>query len=157
MVYIGCDKSVPLSDGEVISVKPLSEDDGIVRQCFTKRNVYFIGSHTGCSCGFPSASGAEPIEYYDGFFDDERTDRPKDLESMTALIGLLRELTASGTTVEVLPAWWDNRGKEPRGRLRLDVTRWDPSKAFFNEDYLYEMVAEPTSAGDAATRAAPEK
>jgi len=139
-----------------MSVKPLSEDDGAVRQWFTKKHVYFIGSHTGCSCGFPSASGAEPIEYYDGFFDDERDDRPKDLESMTALIRLLRELTASNGTVEVLPAWWDNRGREPRGRLRLDVARWDPSKAFFNEDYLYEMVAEPPSAGDALT-AAPEK
>lgn len=42
-------------------------------------------------------------------------------------------------------------------REEVDVNRWDPSKAFFNEDYMYEMVAEPTSAGDVATRATPEK
>ena len=30
------------------------------------RTIRFIGAHTRCSCGFPSVSAEQPIEYYDG-------------------------------------------------------------------------------------------
>ena len=148
MVYLGCDSPVPTSKGDWITVENLSEEDAFIRQWFSKKHVYFIGAHTGCSCGFPSVSATEPMDYYDGLFDEEdEEERQKDIRSMSALIDLLRTLTTTNETVEVLPAWYNNLGSAPRGRLRVDVTVLEPGKAFFNQDYIYEMKAEQSGAG----------
>ena len=150
MLYLGCNQPVPAMKGPWLTVEDVPSGDAAIRQWFTKKHVYFIGSHTGCSCGFPSVCAAEPLEYFDGMFADDGEERCKDVQSMSALIGLLRTLATRAETVELLPAWWDNRGRAPRGRLRANAADWDARTAFFNEDYMYELSAEPGDSGNGA-------
>lgn len=42
-----------------LSMRPARDDEEGVRAHFTKPHVYFLGSHTGCGCGFAYGEGVE--------------------------------------------------------------------------------------------------
>ena len=42
-----------------LSARPIRDAEEAVRPHFTKPHVYFLGSHTGCSCGFQYGEGVE--------------------------------------------------------------------------------------------------
>lgn len=63
VVYIAADKELPLiTEGDPpppLSVRELTADEAVVRGVLTQPFVYFVGSYTGCSCGFDYAAGAD--------------------------------------------------------------------------------------------------
>jgi hypothetical protein len=42
-----------------LSARPIQGGEEPVRTHFTKRHIYFLGSHTGCSCGFQYGVGGD--------------------------------------------------------------------------------------------------
>jgi len=45
-------RAIP-DDGPVpLTVRPINTAEEAVRERFSKQHVYFLGSHSGCSCGF---------------------------------------------------------------------------------------------------------
>jgi hypothetical protein len=55
-LFIAADNPLPVITWDeatpAFHVQELSEWEQAVRQQFTRRYVYFLGAHTGCSCGF---------------------------------------------------------------------------------------------------------
>ncbi|MBK9399637.1 MAG: hypothetical protein IPN36_01910 [Bacteroidetes bacterium] len=68
-VYLGTNRQLELGnfvpEQTDIFLQQLSEEEQtFLRPKFTKRNIYYVGSDTGCSCGlaFESATFADPDE-----------------------------------------------------------------------------------------------
>jgi hypothetical protein len=74
--------------------------------------VRFIGAHPGCSCGFPHVLAEEPIEYWEGMFDDQ--DREDDLRSVESLLVLVREHVTATGEVQLYPVWDGEEGSRRR-------------------------------------------
>ena len=56
VLYIAADRELPLiawhEQTPAFHVTPLPEREEAVRRHFSKPHVYYLGAHTGCSCGF---------------------------------------------------------------------------------------------------------
>jgi hypothetical protein len=101
-VYLGTDRQLELGkfvpEQTDIFFEQLSEDERTLRPKFTKTNIYYVGSDTGCSCGlaFDSANFDDP---------DEAINK----KSPTRLIELLKEMTLT-EDIEYYCCWegsWD--------------------------------------------------
>ena len=74
-----------------LSVRRINADEEPVRAQFTKPHVYFVGSHTGCSCGFQ----------YGPNVDQDREGR----ESVAQLGAYLVEIVRTIGPVELYACW----------------------------------------------------
>jgi hypothetical protein len=142
MLYIGCDRDIPLRKGKFLSVEELDSKEFQVAQWFDTKHVYFIGSHSGCSYGFPHVIAEGPINYFDGMFDG--TERSEDdLNSIIELLKLLKTLITDKSVVKLYPIWDGDQGMEPKGTITLEMIGQNPNHFFFNERFMHIVSAEP--------------
>ena len=63
-IYLASDHSLPelawTQDRPAFHVAPISESQAPVRAQFTRAQVYHLGSHTHCGCGFADAEDGTP-------------------------------------------------------------------------------------------------
>jgi hypothetical protein len=116
----------------VQTVKPAAES---VRQWFSLPLVRFIGADTGCSCGFRHVIAEEPIEYWEGMFDDADAKQG----SMHALVRLIREHLARAGEVQMYPLWNDEVDVKPKGTIEVQADTLDPRTFFFVEGFFYRV------------------
>ena len=90
-------------------------------------------------CGFPSVIAEQPIEYYDGFF-DEAQNREKDLASVRALFGLIAELLRSSQMVEMFAVWAGDEHERPIGTIHAQFDTLQPEQFFVMEHFLYRIT-----------------
>lgn len=57
MMYLGSEILLPERDTAFLQVLTPHESELAVREYFDEPYVYFVGAHTGCSCGFPYEFG----------------------------------------------------------------------------------------------------
>jgi hypothetical protein len=115
-----------------LSARPIQGAEGAVRPHFTKPHVYFLGSHTGCSCGFQFGVGG----------DEDEAGR----ESVRRLGAYLAAAVERAGPVE-LYACWDGDEAEPEA-ARAVVTPADFSagaEAFDLEERWFATVVPPAS------------
>ncbi len=105
MMYLGSNIKLRERKEQFISVEPLNSNQVGVRECLPEPNVYFIGSNSECSCGFPSVIAESPVEYYDGLFDDPDSERDDDLASVRELLTILDESLESTDSCTLFPVW----------------------------------------------------
>lgn len=99
VVYIASDKELPLIAWDAahpaFNVRPLDERGAPVRKHFTKPNVYYVGAHSGCGCGF---------EY--GRWENEDPDESREgRKSVESLAGYLRDAASNAGDVELYACW----------------------------------------------------
>ncbi len=109
IVYPGSSVKLRERKGPFISVEALNSDQAVVRKYFPEPNVCFIGSHSGCSCGFPSVIAETPIEYFDQMFSDPTPDRDNGLASVRDLPTLRNECLDSKNTCTLIPFGYIDR------------------------------------------------
>ena len=138
-VYLGTKLEPALIATPHLTVERMSPDCEQVRQWFSLPQVCFVGAHTGCSCGFPHVVAEEPIEYWEGMFDDS-DDRQNDRRSLQALLDLIRPHVLESGVVELYPVWNGEEALPPKGTVRQS---FDPIKAeafVFTERFLYQIT-----------------
>src|SRR5262245_17262888 len=74
-----------------LSARPIRDAEEAVRVHFSKPHIYFLGSHTGCSCGFQ----------YGEYVDEDAEGR----ESVRQLGAYLAAAVAHSGPVEVFACW----------------------------------------------------
>jgi len=116
------------------------------------RNVYCLGSHTGCSCGFPSVVAEEPIEYYDGMFEND-DDRSSDLTSVHDLLALLDEVLVEDGKCTLYPVWSGNESEDPKGRVTVHRDQLSETTFVLTEEFLYHVIGKPGDARERRNRA----
>jgi hypothetical protein len=93
-------------------LQAISDAEEGVRARFSKPHVYFLGAHTGCSCGFNyglrDVHGADDLA-------EEAASRA----SVTALADYLRRVVANHGEVEVFAGWEGDWEREPEQRLEI--------------------------------------
>ena len=137
-VYLGTSVEPPLVATPNLTVKRVSPDAEPVRQWFSLPHVCFVGAHTGCSCGFPYVGADEPIEYWEGMF-DESEDRQNDIRSMEALLDLVRPHVLESGFVELYPVWNGEEALPPIGTVGLSLGPVRAETFVFTERFLYRV------------------
>jgi hypothetical protein len=138
MLDIATHGDSPLRNSPELSVEEVEASRDAVRQWFSLPFIHFIGSHTGCSCGFPHVIAEEPVEYWEGMFNDG--DRETDLRSVDSLLVLLREHVAIAGEVELYPVWDGEEEIRPKGLINVDVESLNRETVFLNERFFYRVT-----------------
>jgi hypothetical protein len=138
-LYLATRHEQPLSKSSELTVEAVEPAAEAVRKWFSLPVVRFIGADTGCSCGFRYVGAEEPIEYWEGMFDD--SDGKQD--STRALVRLIHEHVTATGEVEMYPLWNDEVEVRPKGTIALRVNALDPRTFFFVEGFLYRVHSDP--------------
>lgn len=141
MLYLAANAEVPIVALPHLCIEHFEAGQNAVRRWFSLPVLRFVGAHTGCSCGFPSVAAEQPVEYYDGVFDDAGEDRAADLASVRALFETIGRSLAEGGAVELLAVWVGDEAEPPRGTINLRFAEMEAEKFFFTERFLYKITA----------------
>ena len=136
MLYLATSNDQPLRTSPELSVEEVESSREGVRQWFSLPTVHFIGAHTGCSCGFSSLIGEEPVECLDGMFRDD-ADREADIRSVQSLLTRIREHVVAANEVQLYPVWDGNEDSPPKGTINLRLDAMNPETFVFNQQFLY--------------------
>jgi len=112
-VYVGADRPLPTIDWDeakpAFYVEALRTDEQAVRCQFTKPNVYYVGSHEGCGCGFQLGPHPDP--------DDNEL--PLRRASLDAFREYLRDSLTGVGDLELFACWEGDQEAEVVHRRRL--------------------------------------
>ena len=133
VLYAGTSKPLPLkawrNDAPGLSVQALTERESPIAAHFTKPNVHYIGSTSGCGCDFPHVTfqnGGWP------WFDDGEHDPAQESRDRCNREGLVNLLQAADEpTIELYGVWDGDFATPPAGREEIPLTAiLDPAFRF---------------------------
>src|SRR5688572_1074706 len=139
MLYLATAKEIPLQQSPDMSVEEVGPSRAVVREWFTLPNVRYIGSHSGCSCGFPHIAAEEPIEYFEGIFQDD-DDRRADLRSLALLFPLIQEHVLTSGEVQMYPVWDLEEHKPPKRTTEVSLASLQLQTFCFYERFLLRVT-----------------
>ena len=137
-LFLGTHTEQPDLESTPLRVERVASDAEQVRQWFSLPHVCFVGAHTGCSCGFPHVVAEEPIEYWEGMF-DESEERQNNRRSLQALLDLIRPHVRESGFVELYPVWNGEEALPPKGRVSLTLEAITADAFVFTERFLCEV------------------
>lgn len=122
-VYISTDKELELETfvaGQtyIYFEKPSDEEENALRSKFSKANIYYVGSSSGCSCGFRFDS------------EDFNDVSEEDKKSPQKLIDFLTEMTLS-ENVEFYCCWEGDWGLPIESSKEIDIRTIALDKNYF--------------------------
>ena len=138
MLYLATAEEIPLQSSPELGVEKVETSRDAVRAWFSLPHVRYIGSHSGCSCGFPSIQSETPVEYYEGMLFESKQ-REKDLRSVRALIELISPIVRSGCQVELYPIWDLEEHMAPIGTIEWQSDELDAGTFFFHQQFLHRV------------------
>jgi hypothetical protein len=139
LLYMATHDDLPLQTSVDIRVEEVETSRDAIRQWFSLPEVHFIGAHTGCSCGFPHIIAEEPIEYYEGMFNDDEERLPA-LRSVDLLLALVRESVIANGEVQLYSVWNGNEGLAPKGVIDVALGSLRRETFFLNEQFFYHVT-----------------
>ena len=139
LLYMATHDDVRQQTSVDLRVEEVETSRAAIRQWFSLPEVHFIGAHTGCSCGFPHIVAEEPIEYYEGMFDEDEKRQPA-LRSADALLGLVREYVMAKGEVELYSVWNGNENLAPKGVINVALDSLRRESFFLNEQFFYRVT-----------------
>jgi hypothetical protein len=140
MLYFGSRRELRLRQSPSLSLEVLSEKVEAVREHVGREYVYFVGAHTGCSCGFPHVKAEEEFQYYDGMFEDEGPSRADDLASVGELLGIIDEAVDGRPDCVLFPVWDGSEGTAPKGEVVWHHQTMSPERIVLTEQFRYTIV-----------------
>ena len=154
VLYVGTSNPLPRrkfdKDSLDLSVESLSERDAAIKQYFSKPEVQYVGSTSGCGCDFPHATlqnGRWPeLGYHDEDAEKDELDIARevsDRQNCNALVALLR--TSGNETVELYGVWDGDFAKAPRARQEVSINELIGRNFRFKEQGFYKVHLEPTT------------
>lgn len=141
LLFVGT--SVPLSrkdwdqERPDINVRSLEGDEVDVRVHFSKAEVQYVGSTSGCGCDFPNAmfQGGDWPEIDFAQVDEEQLQ--SDQRNREGLVKLLRDIDEE--SVELYGVWAGDFGIAPAARESISFRRILEPKFCFKERGFYEV------------------
>jgi hypothetical protein len=142
-LYFACEGQLPVRhdllrsppEFSIQEIRPTAES---VRQWFSLPVIRYIGTHTGCSCGFRHVYAEVPIDYWEGMFEYDEADQDT-LRTAQLLIDLIHEKLALTDEIQMYPVWDGDEGVAPKGTIQLASNTLDPRTFFFNEQFFYRV------------------
>lgn len=147
LLYAGTRTPLPRKefqqDAPAISVLPLTDHDAAIKNHFSKPEVQYIGSTSGCGCDFPHAmfqSGGWPEIAYvqeDDWLPETRAAHRKNCETLVALLR-----TANEEVVELYGVWEGEYDAKAESREAIPLERILAADFFFKERGFYTVRVE---------------
>lgn len=145
MLYAGTTTPIPragLNEGALrLPVESLAEGDAPVKAVFSKPEVQYIGSTSGCGCGFPRMQLLPDGEWatvgYNGYPDPNREQDAGEHSDMEALVELLR--TTGEEMVELYGFWAGDASEAPRARENASLDSLLDPDFHFKERGFYRV------------------
>ncbi|MEZ4825342.1 MAG: hypothetical protein R3C61_03470 [Bacteroidia bacterium] len=108
------------------------EDVGMnYKPLFKGQNLYYLGSDTGCGCGFNYNPGEWPDEEKDAYS-----------ESPAALVAFIKSYTTEHGELEMYAIWEDDHGREPVKNVLIDVENMnDETYLMIKSRHFYQFSA----------------
>lgn len=133
VVYLGTDQSLKTFKWEkekpAFYVEEVVEKDRVlIKQYFSKSNIYYIGSHEGCGCGF--AYDDEDLDVNDA---DDLADNESRKESVRRFNSLLEMILQKSNQIEIFLCWDGDQG------LELEKTDVVKKEHFNNGDWVKDQ------------------
>lgn len=141
-LYLGTNCDLAIKESPFLSIRLISQDASGVLAVLKTRNGYYLGAHTGCSCGFPSVVAEKPIEYYDGMFEDQ-DERSSDVASVRELLALLDHILGEDGRCTLYPVWSGNESDNPKGEIALNRGHLSATTFVLTEQFRYQIDGEP--------------
>jgi hypothetical protein len=130
-VYLASDMPlhlIPWSDNDPgFNVVELHDEETAVKRHFSKPYAYYIGAHTGCSCGFSEAPDEGP---------------EASLNSRKTFVTYVNKAIENGS-LELFVCWEGDWEKEPEQRLSLrpeDLMETDK----WHHELIYAKISKET-------------
>ena len=140
-LFAGTSRPLPRSewikDGPLVNVRDLGEGDAWTRGFFTKPEIQYIGSDTGCSCGIPSVmhQNGEWPHWLDPVKDAEEI--ASDQRVCEELFQLLSQLDED--EIELYGIWTGQEGSEPLTREEISLNDLRCELFRFKEGGFYRV------------------
>jgi hypothetical protein len=130
---------IPWSEADrSFNVQLLSESEQVVRRHFTKPNVYYLGAHTGCSCGF--SYGQMRLVNAEDQIEDASARR-----SVAALRQYLDEAVRRLGEVELFSSWEGDWAEEVESSLEVSP-EWFGGESFkLPEKVAFRVTSSPSN------------
>ncbi|QHT70224.1 hypothetical protein GXP67_28040 [Rhodocytophaga rosea] len=134
-VYVGSNQTLPLIEqgpySRAFYVTPVREDEKEVEGHFTKKHVYYLGSYTGCSCGFNYNPNATPLA----------PPGVEPIESIYALLSYLKEALEYEHDIEFYTCWAGNQAQLPDQRVAVAIEEiTDISDGFYLDENIFVTI-----------------
>ena len=126
-VFLAADHALPHVNEDLVpptfSVRPLQPNEEPVRAQFSKPHLFYVGSHTGCGCGFmagdPAASAARA-------------------HTIAQLVDYLNSAVQDGE-VEMFVCWEGDQTKPIANRIRIARDEL-PDRADWTQELTFSLV-----------------
>jgi alpha-D-ribose 1-methylphosphonate 5-triphosphate synthase subunit PhnL len=141
-LYAGTTNPLPRKawdkDARGLSVNSVGERDAGIVKHFSRREVQYIGSTSGCGCDFPhvTLTRGEWVGYPDVVVDDPEWEA-SERENREALVALLRE--SGEKTVDLYGIWDGDFAKPANVREEIPLTRILEPNFRFKERGFYTV------------------
>jgi hypothetical protein len=125
-VYISTDKELELEtfvagQTDIYFEKPSDEEENALRPKFSNKNIYYVGSSSGCSCDF----GFDSED-----FSDTELVREEDKKSPQKLIDFLTEMTLL-ENIEFYCCWEGDWNFPIESKIEIDIKSISLDKNYF--------------------------
>ena len=138
MLYLGSDRERQTSDWDESNPKfyvekgdsqfsekgtPIEATEA-VKLNFSKKFVYYVGSHEGCGCGFRQ----------DGFWMQDEEEIQKTAENQKHLFEYISECLKDENNIEIYACWAGSENEPTQTKRNISVREIVKSDFFFKED-----------------------
>jgi hypothetical protein len=142
MMYLGSNAELRLRKEDFVSVEVLTNDQATVREFLDERHQYFIGSHSGCSCGFPNRMEELDFDDVDDIQLHGGDDRTNDIASVVALFSIIDEALAQDSSCTIYPVWAGSESEGPKSDGRWNRSQLNPENFVVTEQFRYKIYAD---------------
>jgi hypothetical protein len=151
VLYVGTTEPLPRrmfdKDSLGLSVESLTDRDAAIKQYFSKPEIQYVGSTSGCGCDFPHATlqnGRWPeIEYHGEDAEKNELDNARevsDRQNCKALVALLR--TTGDEMVELYGVWDGDFAKAPQAQEDISINGLLDRNFRLKEQGFYKVYVE---------------
>jgi len=147
VVYLSTDHELVESDDAFLKVERIATDhDDLPTPPLRFKQVYYVGSHLGCGCGFLFYDASleeltltpELVEFaLDSLEPDERKQSEKSNQELFELINIC---LSKSDEAELWVTWSGGGSLRPQIDVQLDISNIDPQRFFLTEGHRYHLL-----------------
>lgn len=142
-----CREGSSIKDVVDLPVEALTERNAVIGQHFSRPEVQYVGSSSGCGCDFPHAifqNGDWPEMEYNTYAGKDELDIARDVvrrRNCAALVALLQ--TTGEDSVELYGVWDGDFAVVPKARESISIESLLDPNFCFKEQGFYKVSLRP--------------
>ncbi|MFH0782409.1 MAG: hypothetical protein V2B20_10735 [Pseudomonadota bacterium] len=128
------DQDLAINNNKLIKFeKAQNEDEELPKEILSYKNIWYVGSASGCSCSFrhlmtPDLGFSEPVDWYE--------EDGEDIEATKQLYDVLKKVLEKGKQVEIVDKWTQVESKDIK-EMEISLSEINRNEFRFIENYKF--------------------